>query len=253
MENDDWYIPFYVHEEFDLLIIIDNKLVENRNEHWWPRGHSYPYRTYNSLLALYNNPTTRKAIPKEFERFLENKEPIIRSLDWDIQPSHETRKKGIKIPYCYKCFTGKVEDAYLTEFCLDFDMKINEGEEKPVTLSQFRFYKEEFDNQLPIFDDEKDYVEKSEWGITKYRKDLAKRKLDLSGKEAFLIFGNTFFKNCSSVFYDWLASEEFYKMMKESLQEKIYPSYEKVQFLMEFKDLTTEKEVLCNYLKESEK
>jgi len=68
------YLPLFLHSEDPLRVYI----LENQVIGCSPYGGygSYPALVYNYLLKLDNNEITNKAIPKEFQDFFENKEPL---------------------------------------------------------------------------------------------------------------------------------------------------------------------------------
>ena len=68
------YLPLFLHFEDPLIVyILDNQVISCS-----PYGGygSYPAIVYNYLLKLTNNEVTNKVIPKEFQDFFNNKEPL---------------------------------------------------------------------------------------------------------------------------------------------------------------------------------
>jgi len=175
--KDDCYLPllFSDKDTFAFVVIDDHLLFFAKSS--YDECLFAPYCAYNSLLKLFNSPLKAEIVPELFWNCFEGKEPIKdpRNIDdWTPCLIVETR-------YWY---WGGV-------MCIHNDLHIDPQKEKPIILDNFKLLKQGFNFVDVVFGDADGSIGKefTEEGI-KLNKLLAKLKVELTPREAFIMFSN---------------------------------------------------------------
>ncbi|MBN1328509.1 MAG: hypothetical protein JXA54_03450 [Candidatus Heimdallarchaeota archaeon] len=175
--NDDYYLPllFSDKDTFAFVVIDDHLLFFAK--FWGDECTFAPYCAFNSLLKLFNSPLKADVIPELF---------------WDHFESSESTKDPSDVDDWTPCLIVETRYWYWGGvMCIHNDMQIDLQKEKPIILDNFKLLKQGFNFVDVVFGDADGSIGKefTEEGL-KLNKLLAKLKVELTSREAFILFGN---------------------------------------------------------------